>query len=404
MPVYKYEAVKRDGDKLTGSINLPNENEVRIFLRQRGARATKIQRESIFNREINISFGKQVGDDEIAVMTRQLAVMIEAGVPILQAIDILQTGEKNPALKKALANVAEGVSSGSPLWESLSNQAGIFDHLYVYLIRAGELGGALDIILKRLAKYLDDSVKLTRMVKGAMVYPAIVTIVGLIVTFGLVVFIVPQFESLISNSGGELPAITKFVIGISHFCGDYFWLIVISFVGLAVGFKQVTATPKGKRAWHQFLLNTPGIKELVIKSSVARFTRTLGTMLTSGINLIDALEVCKMTLDNVVMQDALQVVREEVSSGQSLALPLAKAKIFPSMVIQMINVGENTGAMDQMLVRIADFYEQEVEAVVATLTKLIEPFVLVVLGGMVATILIAMYLPVFQLSDSSAGF
>lgn len=404
MPVFKYEAVKRDGDKLNGSINLPNENEVRIFLRQRGARATKIQKESIFNKDLNISIGKAVDDSEIAVMTRQLAVMIEAGVPILQAIDILQSGEKNPALKKALANVAESISSGNPFWESLSNQNGIFDHLYVYLIRAGELGGAMDIILKRLAKYLDDSVKLTRMVKGAMVYPAIVTVVGLVVTFGLVVFIVPQFESLITNSGGELPAITKFVIGLSHVASDYFWLIVIGAVGLAVGFKQVTSTPKGKRAWHQFLLNTPGIRDLVIKSSVARFTRTLGTMLTSGINLIDAIEVCKMTLDNVVLQDALQVVRDEVASGQSLALPLAKAKIFPPMVIQMINVGENTGAMDQMLVRIADFYEQEVEAVVATLTKLIEPFVLVVLGGMVATILIAMYLPVFKLGESSAGF
>lgn len=404
MPVFKYEAIKRDGEKMNGSVNLPNENEVRLFLRQRGARATKINRESIFNRDISVSIGKKVSDSEIAIMTRQLSVMIEAGVPILQALDILQSGEKNPNLKKALRNVSESVSSGNPLWESLSNQSGTFDHLYVYLVRAGELGGALDIILKRLAKYLDDSVRLARMVKGAMVYPAIVTIVGLAVTFGLVVFIVPQFESLITNSGGELPAITKLVIGVSHFCSDWFWLIVIGAFGGGLGFKQITSTPKGKRSWHQFLLNTPGIKELVIKSSVARFTRTLGTMLTSGINLIDAIEVCKMTLDNVVIQDALQMVRDEVASGQSLALPLARSKIFPSMVIQMINVGENTGALDQMLVRIADFYEQEVEAVVATLTKLIEPFVLVFLGGMVATILIAMYLPVFQLSGNASGF
>jgi type IV pilus assembly protein PilC len=405
MPVYKYEALKRDGEKITGDVNLPNEGEVRIFLRQRGARVLKIQKESLFNKEINISFlglgGAKVNESEVAIMTRQLAVMIEAGVPILQSLDILQTGEKNPALKKALAAVSESVSGGNPLWEALSNQKGIFSHLFVYLIRAGELGGSLDIILKRLAKYMDDNVRLTRMVKGAMVYPAIVTFVGLVVTFGLIVFIVPQFESLISNSGGELPAITKFVIDLSHFCGDYFFVIVGGAIGAYSGFNYSIKTPGGKRNWHRFLLHTPMVKDLVIKSSVARFTRTLGTMLTSGINLIDAIEVCKLTLDNVIIQDALGVVRDEVASGQSIALPLAKAKIFPPMVIQMINVGENTGALDQMLIRIADFYESEVETIILALTKLIEPIVLVVLGGMVATILIAMYLPVFQLSGAA---
>lgn len=405
MPVYKYEAIKRDGEKLTGSVNLPNENEVRIFLRQRGARITKLQKESIFNKELKIGFlsADRVTDAEVSIMTRQLSVMIEAGVPILQALDILQTGEKNPGMKKALQQVSESVAGGNPLWESMSNQKNIFSHLYVYLIRAGELGGALDVILKRLAKYLDDNVRLTRMVKGAMVYPAIVTAVGLIVTFGLIVFIVPQFEQLITSSGGQLPAITKFVIDLSHFCSDYFFVIVGAAVGAGMAFRYLTSTPNGKRHWHRFLLNTPMIKDLVVKSSVARFSRTLGTMLTSGINLIDAIEVCKMTLDNVIIQDALTVVREEVASGQSIALPLAKAKIFPPMVIQMINVGENTGALDQMLIRIADFYEAEVEAVILALTKLIEPAVLVLLGGMVATILIAMYLPVFQLSNAASS-
>ena len=404
MPVFQYEAQKRDGEVIKGTVNLPNESEVRLFLRQRGARATKIQRESILNKEINISFGPAVDDREIAVMTRQLSVMVEAGVPILQALDILQTGEKNPALKKAIGKVSESVSGGNPLWESLASQRDIFGHLYVYLVRAGELGGALDVILKRLSVYLENNVRLVRMVKGAMIYPAIVTLVGFVVTFGLIVFIVPQFESLISNAGGELPAITKFVIDLSHYAGKYFYLIIGGFIGLGVAFKQITSTPQGKRSWHRLLLNTPLIKDLVIKSSVARFTRTLGTMLTSGINLIDAIEVCKLTLDNVIIQDALAAVREEVSAGQSIALPLAKSKLFPPMVIQMINVGENTGALDQMLIRIADFYEQEVEAVVAALTKLIEPFILVVLGGMVATILIAMYLPVFKLSSAAAGF
>ena len=406
MPIYVYEAIKRDGEELKGSINLPNEREVRIYLRQRGARVKKISKESIFNRELNLGGlgGSGVTSYEISIMTRQLSVMIEAGVPILQSLEILQTGEKNPKLKKALGNIAESVAGGSPFWEALSKQHGIFDHLYVYLIRAGELGGALDVILKRLAKYLDDSVRLSRMVKGAMVYPAIVTAVGITVTFGLIVFIVPQFESLIANTGGELPWITKFVIDLSHFCGDYFPVIVMSVIGSAIAFKKITTTPEGERAWHRLILNTPGFRELVVKSSVARFSRTMGTMLTSGINLIDAIEVCKMTLDNVIIRDALVKVKEEVAAGQSMALPLAQAKIFPPMVIQMINVGENTGALDQMLIRIADFYEAEVEVVIGALTKLIEPLVLVVLGGMVATILIAMYLPVFHLSSASDGF
>ncbi len=401
MPVFKYDAVNRDGAKLSGSITLPNESEVRVYLRQRGARATKIQRESMFNRDFNLSFGRLVGLEELAVVTRQLSVMIEAGVPILQALEILHSGEKNLALKKALTKISENVSSGSAFWEALAKHPSIFDNLYVYLVRAGEIGGALDIILRRLAKYLEDSVKLTRLVKGAMVYPAIVVLVGVCVTFGLVVFIVPQFESLIVNSGGELPAITKFVIDVSHFCQDYFWVIVMSAVASVIGFKQITSTPKGKKAWHQILLASPGIKDLVVKSAVARFTRTMGTMLSSGVNLIDALEICKMALDNVVIQDAIQYVRKEVESGESLTLPLGRTKIFPSMVVQMINVGENTGALDQMLVKIAEFYEQEVEAVVSALTKLIEPIILVVLGGVVTVILIAMYLPIFKLADTA---
>ena len=405
MPIYQYEAIKRDGEELKGTINLVNEREVRIYLRQRGARVKKIQKESFFNKEFNISFGGPgVNPSEISIMTRQLSVMIEAGVPILQALEIIQTGEKNPKLKKALTNVSESVAGGSPFWEALSKQKGIFDQLYIYLVRAGELGGSLDVILQRLAKYLDDSVRLVRQVKGAMIYPAAITVVGIAVTLGLIVFVVPQFESLITNSGGKLPAITKFVIDLSHFCGKYFPVIIAGFFGGAFLFKRVTNTPDGKRAWHRLILNTPGFKELVIKSSVARFARTMGTMLASGVNLIDAIEVCKMTLDNVIIQDALAKVKEEVASGKSIALPLAEAKIFPPMVIQMINVGENTGALDQMLIRIADFYEAEVEVVIQSLTKLIEPIVLVFLGGMVATILIAMYLPVFQLSSASQGF
>jgi type IV pilus assembly protein PilC len=402
MAIYQYEGTKRNGEAVKGSVNLPSENEVRIFLRQQGIRPSKIEQESLFNREMKF-FGSGVKDTEVAIMTRQLAVMVSSGVPLLQAFDILQQGEKNPKLKKSLTDIQEAISAGSPLWEAMSKQKDIFSHLYIYLVRAGEMGGALDLILNRLAKYLDDNVRLVRMVKGAMVYPAAVLVVGFGVTFGLLTFVVPQFESMIAASGGELPALTKVVINISHFCSSYLVYIVGIGVGGTTFFIKTIKTPEGKRVWDRFLLGLPLFGDLLVKGATARFSRTLGTMLTSGVNLIDAIEICKMTMDNTVIEEALARVKEEISAGKTIALPLAQAKVFPGMVIQMINVGENTGTLDQMLIKVADFYEAEVEAIVASMSKLIEPLVLVVLGGIVAFILIAMYLPVFNIAGTQQG-
>jgi type IV pilus assembly protein PilC len=400
MPVFKYEGQKRNGEKVKGTVNLPSEAEVRVFLRQQAIRPSKIEGESIFNKDLNLFGGGGVKDTEVAVMTRQLAVMVGSGVPLLQAFDILSQGEKNQALRKILQETQEAISSGSPLWEALSKHKKAFSHLYVYLVRAGEMGGALDLILNRLAKYLDDNVRLMRMIKGAMVYPAAVSIVGFGVTFGLLTYVVPQFESMITSSGGQLPAITKFVINISHFCANYS-VFILGGVALAVfGFITYKKTPEGRMNCDRLLLSVPVFGDLAMKSSTARFSRTLGTMLTSGVNLIDAIEICKMTIGNAVIEVALGKVKEEISSGKSIALPLAQAKVFPSMVVQMINVGENTGTLDQMLIKIADFYEAEVEAIVANMSKLIEPVVLVVLGSIVAFILIAMYLPIFNLAGS----
>ena len=400
MPAFKYEGQKKNGEKVKGTVNLPSENEVRVFLRQQGIRPNKIEGESFFNQDFTL-FGTGVKDMEIAVMTRQLSVMIGSGVPLLQAFDILQNGERNPRLKKALQEVAESISGGNPLWESMARQKGVFSHLYIYLVRAGEMGGALDIILSRLAKYLDDNVRLMRMLKGAMVYPGVVLAIGGLVTFGLLAFIVPQFEQMVTANGGELPALTKFVIELSHFVSGNILFIVGGVVGAIVAFKRITGTPGGRYAWHRFVMKTPVFGDLAIKGATARFTRTLGTMLTSGVNLIDAIDICRMTMNNAIVEEALIKVKEEISSGKTVAAPLAQAKIFPSMMIQMINVGENTGTLDQMLMKIAEFYEAEVEVVVGNLSKLIEPFVLVFLGGIVAFILVAMYLPVFNMADSS---
>jgi type IV pilus assembly protein PilC len=401
MPMFKYEGQKRNGEKIKASVDLPSEAEVRVFLRQQGIRPSKIEAEGMMNKEIKLFGGGGVKDTEIAIMTRQLSTMIGSGVPLLQAFDILAQGEKNATLKKALLGIQETISGGSPLWEAMSRQKGIFSHLYIYLVRAGEMGGALDLILSRLAKYLDDNVRLVRMIKGAMIYPAAVVVVGFGVTFGLLTFVVPQFETMITASGGELPALTKVVIEISHFCSDNFPYIIGGAVGAVVGFMKFKKSEAGKKKWDRFVLSAPVFGDLAIKGATARFSRTLGTMLSSGVNLIDAIEICRMTMDNSVVEEALIKVKDEISSGKTIALPLAQAKIFPSMVIQMINVGENTGTLDQMLMKIAEFYEAEVETAVAGISKLIEPVVLVVLGGMVAFILIAMYLPVFNIADTA---
>jgi type IV pilus assembly protein PilC len=402
MANFKYEGQKRDGEKVKGTLNLPNENEVRIYLRQQGIRPTKIEKVGLLNKDIQL-FAAKVKYGEVAVMSRQLAVMVSSGVPLLQAFDILQQGEKNPKLRKGLQDIQEAISAGSPLWEAMSKQRNIFSHLYIYLVRAGESSGALDTILSRLAKYLDDNVRLVRMVKGAMIYPAIVMVVGVGVTFGLLTFVVPMFEQMITASGGQLPYLTQVVIRISHFLQNYIIHIAVGTTAVVTAFFRFIHSPDGKKIWDRFLLHLPLFGDLLRKGATARFTRTLGTMLTSGVNLIDAIEICKMTIDNSVIETALGTVKDEISSGKTIALPLAQAKIFPAMVIQMINVGENTGTLDQMLIKIAEFYEAEVEAVVLGLSKMIEPIVLVVLGGIVAFILIAMYLPVFNIADTQTG-
>ncbi len=399
MPVFKYVGLQRDGTNVDGEIDLPTENDVRNHLRQQGIRLKKLSKASIFNADL--SFGSPVKEVELSIMTQQLAIMLEAGLPILQALQILESGEQNPALKKILKKVSASISGGGALWEALSVHKKVFPNIYIYLVRAGEFSGSLGTSLKRLATYLENSVALKRMVKGAMIYPAVIAMVGMGVTFGLLAFVVPQFESMIKSGGGELPAITAFVIAASDFASSQAHIIIGGVIAVIFIFKKIISTPNGRMAWHLFLLSVPGIKTLITKSSTAVFTRTLGTMLLSGVNLVDAIEICKDVIDNEVMKRSLTKVKAEIVAGKSIAGPLARTKLFPHMVVQMVSVGENTGALDKMLIRIADFYEEEVKAVVSALTKLIEPLVLVVLGGVVATILIAMYLPIFQLAGGA---
>jgi type IV pilus assembly protein PilC len=279
----------------------------------------------------------------------------------------------------------------------------VFDTLFVNLVAAGEVGGILDTILNRLASYIEKNAKLARQVKSAMAYPIGITIVAFIVIFVLLKFVIPSFEKMFTNMGGDLPGLTKIVIGLSRWVGSYWYLIFIGIGGLMFLFRYIVSTDKGRFTFDQIMLKSPLFGPLLKKVAVARFTRTMGTMLSSGVPIIEALEIVSKASGNRVIEDALLEVREKVAEGSQMADPLEKTKLFPNMVVQMIAVGETTGAMDVMLTKIADFYDDEVEATVNGMTSLMEPLMMVILGGIVGTILVAMYLPIFTIAGAMGG-
>lgn len=275
-----------------------------------------------------------------------------------------------------------------------------FPRLYLALVRAGEASGALDQMLKRLSAYLEDADRLKKMLKAAMMYPAIVISIGVVVVAAMLIFVIPKFEELIVSNGGELPAATKFVIDLSHFMVGNWYLIIGGLVAAYVALKKFVSTPEGRIFMDRALFRAPLFGDMMLKGGTARFTRTLSTLLASGVSLLDAIDICKQTIDNAVLEEAVGTIRAEIEQGKGLSQVVAKLDIFPKMAVQMMAVGENTGQLDKMLEKVADFYEAEVEAAVGGLTKLIEPFILVFLGGTVGGLMIAMYLPIFKMGDS----
>lgn len=399
MAEWVWEGRTRGGELRKGVIKADSEKEAHLQLRQKNIMPEKVrQKRQGFALP---AFGGRVTAGELVVFVRQFATMIDAGLPLVQCLDILATQEPNRFFKKVLTEVKQNVESGATFADSLKKHPTVFDTLFVNLVAAGEIGGILDTILNRLATYIEKNVKLVRQVKGAMVYPIGILIVAGGVVFALLKWVIPTFEKMFSDMGdAQLPALTRVVINASHWFGSWWWAVLIGIGAFLYAFKQVLATEKGRTLFDTTMLKLPVFGSLLRKVAVAKFTRTLGTMIASGVPILDALEIVAKAANNKVIERAIYFVRDKISEGSNMADPLAKTGVFPSMVVQMIAVGESTGAMDTMLQKIADFYEDEVEVAVEGITKLLEPLMMVFIGGIVGTVLIAMYLPIFSIAGN----
>jgi len=404
MAEFQYQGTDKTGKKVTGKVDASDEGDVRMILRGQGVRPTRITRMGALNTDIGtlLSGGqKSVPVEQLVAFTRQLQVLIGSGIPLVQSLEILSDQTPNATFKNVLIAIREKVSQGSYFWETLVNYPRIFPKLYVALIRAGEASGAIDQMLKRLSRYLEDADRLRKLLKSAMMYPVIVISIGVGVVALMLIFVIPKFEDMLKTSGQALPAPTQIVIDVSHFLAGNL-LYVVGGLGIAIYLaKRYVSTPEGRAVIDRIAYRLPMFGSLVQKAGVARFSRTMQTLLASGVNLIDAIDICKSTIDNVVLEEAVGKIRGEVETGKTLASVTAKVGVFPKMAVQMISVGESTGSLDKMLEKVADFYEAEVETLVGGLTKLIEPFVLVFLGGTVGGIMIAMYLPIFKLAGGA---
>jgi type IV pilus assembly protein PilC len=399
LPVYKWAGKTRQGEARTGTMEGGDEAAVRARLAQMGIEPTSVRR-SLGSIELKLPGIGGVTTKDILIFTRQFSVMIDAGLPLVQALEIIGTQADNLAFRKVLLAVKSRVESGSTFADALAEHPKVFDELFVQLVRAGEIGGILDTILNRLGAYIEKNEKLKRRVKGAMVYPGIVLTVAVGVTVVLLAFVTPTFEKMFKDFGGVMPAPTQFLIDLSHGLTNNWYLFLGVPIAVIVAFKAALRTKKGHDFWDAFILKVPVFGPVVRKVAVARFTRTLGTMLSSGVPILDALQIVARAAGNRTVERAVLYVRARISEGKNIAQPLAETKVFPPMVVQMIGVGEATGAMDAMLNKIADFYDDEVDVAVGALTSMIEPVMMVFLGGVVGGFLVAMYLPIFSLAGN----
>ena len=397
MSEWVYEARTRAGDLQTGIMEADTKEAVQSRLRARQLNPVKIKKKG---RDLKLSIGVGVSSKELVVFVRQFATMIDAGLPLVQCLDILSSKGENKNLNRILKDVKEYVEQGGTFSEGLSKHPKLFDELFVNLVRAGEMGGILDMILNRLAVYIEKRVKLQRQVRGAMVYPIAILLVAIIVIVVMLTWVIPSFRGMFAEFGGEegLPALTQLVIAASEgFVSNIVWIVLGA--GLVAGaFVYSYRTPVGKFFYHRLLLLLPVLGPVMRKISVARFTRTLGTLLAAGVPILDALDVVRKSAGNVVIEKAIAETTDRIREGRTMAEPLMETNVFPPMVVQMIGVGEQTGALDTMLNKIADFYEEEVDIAVAALTSLLEPLMMVFIGGIVGVILIAMYLPIFSIA------
>ena len=396
MPDYKYQGTSRTGGSVSGVMTASNKTELASLLKRQQITATKMTEKG---KEFNMpTFGGGVKAKELAIFTRQFSVMIDAGLPLVQCLEILAGQQENKFFQKVLTGTRSQVEGGATLSAAMRSSPKVFDSLYVNMVEAGETGGILDTILQRLSTYIEKNVKLQRAVKSALVYPVgVLTVAGGVITL-LLWKVVPIFATLFAGLGVDLPLPTKIVIALSNFVGSIFGLLILVALGGAIfGVKVWYGTPQGRFVLDTIVLKLPVLGILMRKIAVARFTRTLGTLISSGVPILEGLDITARTAGNAVVERALQKVRRSLEEGKSLTEPLRESEVFPGMVTQMIAVGEQTGAMDSMLQKIADFYEEEVDAAVKDLLTALEPIMIVFLGVIVGGVVISMYLPLFSL-------
>ena len=401
MATFTYVGKTRQGAVKKGDLTAKTREEAAEQLRRQNVIVSSLLEKAPEGILQRLSLGGGVGDKEIAVFTRQFATMINAGLPLVQCLEILSTQSDNKIFGKAIGEIKFDVESGSTFADALKKHPKIFDELYVNLVHAGEVGGLLDTILGRLAKHIEKAMKLKSQIKSAMVYPAAIMGVAVIVITVLMIFVIPIFARMfLEMSGGKatLPGATQLVIDVSNFMKDNILFLAMGGAGLVYGIKRYYATPKGRLVMDRFFLRLPVMGDLIRKAAVAKFTRTLGTLITSGVPILDGLTITSKTAGNKVVEGAILMARQSISEGKTVAEPLAKSGVFPSMVTHMISVGEATGALDAMLGKIADFYDDEVDAAVTALTALLEPMMMVFLGTIIGFIVIAMYLPIFKMA------
>jgi type IV pilus assembly protein PilC len=397
---FLWEAKTKSGETKKGEMEASDIEAVNARLKSLGLNPVKVRRKGLLDSDLNIAFGSGVTGKDILVFTRQFATMIDAGLPLVQCLDILGSQMDNPAFRKVVFAIKSKVEQGSTFADALADHPKVFDELFVQLCAAGEVGGILDNILNRLAAYREKNEKLKRKVKGAMTYPVIVLCVAFGVTALLLLKVTPTFAKMFSDFGQALPAPTQFVVDLSEWAQKYVLHAFAGIAALVIGFTYIYRHPQGRRFLDKVFLMAPIFGPVIRKVAVARFTRTLGTMISSGVPILDALDVTAKTAGNRSVEEAIYYVRGKIAEGKNIAGPLLETKVFPPMVVQMIGVGEATGAMDTMLNKIADFYDDEVDTAVAGLTAMIEPLMMVFLGGVVGGFLISMYLPIFAIAGA----
>lgn len=399
MPIYIWKGINSYGEKRKGKLEAPSQAAAAAQLKKIRIKTTVLKEapKDIFG-NIDLFKPKVTGKD-VVIFTRQMSTMIDAGLPLVQSLQILAAQQDNSTFKKVLGDIQTDVETGMTFAESMKKHPKVFDNLFCNMIDAGEVGGILDTILNRLANFMEKSMALKKKIKGAMTYPVICLCIALVITAVILVFVVPVFARMFADFGSALPVPTQIVVNISEFAQSNFFFIVGAIVLAVVGIKKVYGTEKGRKFIDRTSLKAPVFGPLIRKVAVAKFTRTLGTMLHSGVPILDSLTVVGKTAGNSVIEQAVFRVADAITEGRTIAEPLEETGVFPGMVVQMINVGEATGALDTMLEKIADFYDEEVDQAVENMTAMIEPFMMVFLGGLIGGLVIAMYLPIFKMAS-----